>query len=454
MKQALADPATYTPTSGSSWTLQTLQEHILNRLKNGEKIASTPYASYPGANASDLSQAFDSARRTYENEKFDQELAKADTGICGTPYPKEQRRKYAEICWFCGSFGKMLSSMMAAAVSAFSRTQEGAIKLIALGFALWLVWTTAVYFFNPRGPGEFIRTLGKQAAKAVIGVALLQMSFGALNLIIRPASSIAFDYGAAVSGVSIANSSAGDVESMFTFTDSNGKIDPSSTLGKILMPINEKMMQLLADTTTLMRYSLGRGWFCLLPSIELFVVSLIVGVFSVMALIIFPMRIVDALFRIIFVMILTPILIVAWVFPITKKYATHGWVILSGALIFLMMLCITITVAMRLIDLAIEPYQESISASVPIEKWAEKFSTASIELMVLVATFLFALKLVSSTGTLAQELTGASIGSGTIGRAAVGAPALMALAVAKKSNEAMIDATKYTYNKARNLTKL
>ena len=81
-----------------------------------------------------------------------------------------------------------------------------------------------------------------------------------------------------------------------------------------------------------------------------FIISLIIiGIFF-MLLLFFPMYLIDALVRIIFVIILFPILLVAWVFSVTEKYFKTAWNMLIGGLAQLFISCVFIALLVSTIE--------------------------------------------------------------------------------------------------------
>ena len=374
--------------------------------------------------------------------------------LCDAPYPKEQREKYADACWFCKPLGSILSTMLECITSAFSRTQKSSIRLLGIGFGLWLLWMTMLSIFDPKGGSKYIKQIGMQMFRVIFAVALLQMSFSAINLILGPPTDVMFSYGLSIAKAGSSSSisttvASNDILSLFQFMNSEtGEVNKDGLLGQLLMPLNNKIMMTLADGTTLFRYSFQRGPSCMMPSLELLAASIMIMVFSIILIAIFPLKIIDAVFRLGFVIVLMPLLIVAWAFPITRTYAKKGFDIFFGALVFFMTLCITTTISLKMIDIAIEPYTRSGFGfeTKSWDQWAGLFHTAAVEFFILMGTYLLAIKLVSSTQSLSQEL-GGNIGSGSIGKGAVMGTAGAAAMVGGKVYRTGRGAQKWAKNK-------
>lgn len=357
-------------------------------------------------------------------------------GLCGTPDPTMKREKFKQSCWFCKPFAIVSKEIKSATQKIFDKTAVGAIKLIGVGMALWLLWTSALYFFKPDKSGEYIKKLGGQTLRAVIAVSILSVgSSDALNLVLSPFASLGIGYGIEISkgasilsegtaettipNVDLVSNADSDFMSIFDIANESGTLNQNSLIGQILIPMNQQSMMALADGTTVVRSAFAGGPGCFVPSLELLTAGLVIALGSVLILFFFPLRVIDAMFRLGMVVALFPLLVASWVFKVTRGYAKGGWQIFTGSILFLMILSMTMVISSQLLGIAMKPYMEGKSGllqgnlNVTISQW----SVTSTHFMVLLATYIFCLKLITSTTTIAKEF-GGSVGSGGIGMAA------------------------------------
>lgn len=328
---------------------------------------------------------------------------------CAELDPKEVRKEYKDVCWYCKPFTLLVTTIATTTNSVFEKTKDGAIKLIAIGFALWLLWVTAVYFFKPKEPGEYIKKIGTQTLRVVFAIALLVTGTKAIDTIYSPIASIALEYGGVTATSSSIVGGGGSLLKMISDsilpTDNSGE----STKKSGVSSMNESIMYIFADGVTMWRYSFAHGYKCSIPLFELALVSLLVMLGAIYVMIIVPLKIIDAIFKLGIVIIMTPLFIISWVFPITSKYAYKGWDMFMGSVIFIMFLGVTLAIAVQVINGALFSYT---NRDPNIDGLLATFSTMATDFLVLLGAFIFAIQIINASTELAKEFTGLSPSTG------------------------------------------
>ena len=343
---------------------------------------------------------------------------------CKTPPVEEVKKEYEGICWFCKPFMLMAVAIGTTTISTYEYTRPGAIKLLGIAFGLWLAFTTAMYLFKSNKGGEYIKKIGEQTFRVVVAIALIAMGLKMINLIFTPITDIVLSYG----GETLKTSAM--INSGITFIDNiTGTLIPTdgekiSDQDSPIGSINANLMGIYAYAVVIWRFSFEHGEGCIIPLLEPFLMACMIGAGAIALLLLIPLKIIDALFRIGVVIIMTPLLIAAWAFPITRKYTKAGWNVCLSALLFILFLSITVVIIKEVIDTAMKPLIDGLPSGGKdaMTFLRVKFSILSLDFFILIGAFMFSVKLIGAAGELSKEFGGAE-GSGNMASGAVTAAA-------------------------------
>ena len=271
-------------------------------------------------------------------------------------------------CWTCKIFmlffdtGNQVSGYIAKVI------EEPAKMLLAVGFGIWILCKTASFFSNTGdAPDIFahMTEIGGGMIRAGIATCLLMGgSAAAFNYFVNPVLSSAAAYATTV--VSDNPCPAG--------ASNSGSLD--LPLGSGVRDSMECMIKKIANGMAPSQ-ALARGMRCgawhyfEIPSLGLDILwppmwiwGCMMGVFFWAISFLFPMALLDVVFRIGIILGMLPLFVVAWVFPLTRNYATTGWNVFLQA-------CFIFVVAAMMIGMLVNMIEQTwvIAAGRGIEAW-------------------------------------------------------------------------------------
>lgn len=155
-----------------------------------------------------------------------------------------------------------------------------------------------------------------------------------------------------------------------------------------------------------------------MPFMGLFLGPALMILFGMLAFVI-AFRVIDIFLRLGFVIILTPLLITAWAFPISRQYAKKGWDFIVGTLLEFLGIAVAGALLMNLClvllpDSAMENLIPAM-AGTDVETLYDAFTGdipggSLYTIMVLVCVFFIGLKLLETTQKLVEAISGISLG--------------------------------------------
>ncbi|MBR6412796.1 MAG: hypothetical protein IKS41_06540 [Alphaproteobacteria bacterium] len=290
-------------------------------------------------------------------------------------------KEYSDACWFCDVFKTLYDAINKLVKTLFNDLAQSFLNLMGLGVLFLLLFKVGKMLVQLQDVDirQFLNDLFKPLGRAIIATALLTVSVAASNqnifyILTNPFIEASLRISEQIitntlndvkylktdsSGKSVSRSSLGTVD----FSSINSKYEtenstpPSTALGDAnkemlvawMKKISSSFIVGIAMGGTFIKIGItGNNFFSKGLPVAIAGFTLWLG-FWLMYLF-FPMRIMNAFARIAFVLALTPLWIILWVFPSTQQYTKKAWeMFLSGCLIFIV-LSVMIALALLLVD--------------------------------------------------------------------------------------------------------
>lgn len=271
-------------------------------------------------------------------------------------------------CWTCNIFMLFFDTGNQVAGHIAKVIEDPAKMLLAVGFGIWILCKTASFFSNTGdAPDIFahMTEIGGGMIRAGIATCLLMGgSAAAFNYFVNPVLSSAAAYATVV--VSDVPCQAGETN--------EGSLD--LPMGPGVRDSMECMIKQIANGLAPTQ-ALARGMRCgswhyfEIPSIGIDILwppmwmwGCLMGVLFWVVSFLFPMALMDVVFRIGLILGMLPLFIVAWVFPLTRNYAKTGWNVFLQA-------CFVFVVAAMMIGMLVKTVEQTwvLAAGGGIEAW-------------------------------------------------------------------------------------
>lgn len=341
------------------------------------------------------------------------------------PLVPELEQEYQE-CWTCTVFMMFFDASNAMAAEIAKIVEGPAINLLWAMFLVWLVFNVAVFFSSVGDTpdlGEFATKVGGMIFKVLFGVCFLSAG-----------SALTFEYFISpvlTDAANLANTlvdkplkPGGD--KLITVTPPKPVLSGSTgqAMNGMVGALGDGLRNAQAIAQAL---RCGSGYWAkvegaLAPLLEKLGIAyfpnpvmwafgcFLGGVLWVIALI-FPMVLMDAVFRIGLVLGMLPIFVVAWVFPATKQYASTAFFIVLHSCILFSVMAIVMNICVSMIMLGIEnmspEFLNHMNAGAYVDAFIEMSTGASFgKIMVLIAICFFGILIPPKSETLASQFSG------------------------------------------------
>ncbi len=249
-------------------------------------------------------------------------------------------------CWTCQLFTIVFNTGASIATNAFDSIKNLAWGLLAVGLVIYLCLRTLSLFLSmrlPDLPNYWISITTKLGKGGLVSIFLLSSShmWELINTIIAPIITVFVRLSFMILNLNFPTRVATSTTVGSTFISGPG----------LPAEIGAQLEDLVYRSTVALNIGRALGLrMMMLSDFTGFIIGLIIiGIFF-MLLLFFPMYLIDALVRIIFVIILFPILLVAWVFSVTEKYFKTAWNMLIGGLAQLFISCVFIALLVSTIE--------------------------------------------------------------------------------------------------------
>ena len=274
-------------------------------------------------------------------------------------------------CYICDFVSLLLGAINSVATQSFDMMGDvgggPAISLMAIGFALWLGWHVGNYFITYKysDPMELVTEFGRCAFRVTFIAAILMLPAAiAIDFIISPIITLATELilglvnTDVVADIMANNNLVGtDNFCALALNDSgisNGMALSPQVLNSILCMIQAIYYEAVKGLTV------GFGIFCQslgafnliifnMPDIGMLVIGAAIFIVFFFIVLSVSFGLVDYIVRIGFVLIMLPLLLVAWVFPITRQYTKKGWDLFLNSLVALVAMAVAVAVLLKLL---------------------------------------------------------------------------------------------------------
>jgi len=308
-------------------------------------------------------------------------------------------------CWGCTIFDALFNAINDIIKVLYIEMSYGALGLLTIIFALWIAFRVGKVLFTFKEPDtkEFWTEFTRMAF-AVSFCAVILMNKGTimqfLSYTITPIFQGIIDFSVAL--ITKSFSSIGVVTDYSSctvpFAGDGGEEVLDDGLKESLICLIYKIGLKLEYGMFFANKLMYQGFVQFFFAIPLWII------FALMKFI-FPFVLVDGIFRIGVMLVLLPVLIAFWPFPILRKYATAGWKIFIGAMVHIMILTIFITL---MIEIFTDFTALSVGTIDESEELLEKIGAAPEALIFMVFLGFYAWKFMSRANLIAAQFSGAT----------------------------------------------
>ncbi len=340
-------------------------------------------------------------------------------------------------CWFCPLYTAAFDVINTIATQIYTQLAPIFLSLLAAGGALWIAWIVLKYFMTLNVPntGEFTTTLFKAIGRLVVGAAILMSSISFLfNYTVNPI--IIFSGGLSNQILNSAGLSSGFVTEMSrdgtsvsrtrnplcTATDVNDSrfynqdgqlkaLSPQAydTILCMLKTMSLELIFGMAVGATFIVASLTIENWLVFPNFYMLLVGLAIFLGFFFLYIFFPFKLVDIIVRVGFIIALTPLYVLFWVFPATREYVKRGWDMLVTAMFTLVALSVLMVIAIRLLTAAMDIDQVvAFLAKGNIKQAMSLLSFSGVKFFVTVVAAVMAVKVINMAPALGSAFGGSS----------------------------------------------
>lgn len=286
-------------------------------------------------------------------------------------YGKETKARGCEVlpiklykmkkCFFCPLTAVVFETANQITALSFASFAKSFIILIAIGFALWLAYTSLqlVFTYTKQDASKNITAILQQAGKFLIAFTLLSYPDDLFSLFISPILEAAIDMADGVKAFKEVKNeqytpsvlmsadffnSGGLYEKIEKFlADTQHQLATLQAIGSSLFCISGRvMMGFLTDSTALA------------SGIKMMVLGIILFIFALLLSISFAFYFVDALLQLTIFGAMLPIMIAGWPWPQLKSYATTGLKMILNVFFVIFLTSLVVSVVILLIDSALD----------------------------------------------------------------------------------------------------
>ncbi len=352
-----------------------------------------------------------------------------------TPLPQKYREMSA--CILCPLFEVILKTDQSIATKAFEALASSFRNVVVVALALFIAYHTLllVSSFTKQDAPKYINTLLVQIFKVLIVVWMLTNPEYIYKYVIDPLMTAGLEFGLALL---LDNGTSGNtVISQFhsEVNNTSGSM-PSGVIGKNVLASVIAAVKLFSNSAAKMP-AIGSVLICVsvneasgtfLPDFSMMIQGLVVLGFGWAITLSCCFYLLDSAVRFGIFCALLPFLIASWPFKVTAKYTKTGWDIFMNAFFNFVMVGLVISITSELIMQALsggkgglDAIEKALSGS-DVEALQGLLEIGGVDFLVLLASCMFAFKLVEQINSLATEMAGGG-GSKGIGSKIGGAAA-------------------------------
>ena len=341
-------------------------------------------------------------------------------------------------CWFCKIFTTLfvaINNITAALVDVLTRD---CLKLLGLGLGFYILFKVlkAVISFGEIDPKQFFTDLFMPVLKCLVAVAVLANLSNFYEQIVNPLAGLSIGFATEItsagrstglSDITQITSSGGTttvIDACSSSSGSSGSLknavfgeEVNDAIQCFLKTASLSLIQYMALGATFISDSFILGYMKFFPhwSMLLVGICLFVGTFGIF--ISFPFKLVDGMFRLMFVSALMPLWVVLWVLPATRDYSKKAFDMFLNVMVTFIVLSVILLMCLTILSAALGDLANNSDFWQLLMKGKTKdalnmidWSTGTFFTM-LAMTFL-ALSLVGKTESFVNNFVGGSAGGG------------------------------------------
>ncbi len=323
---------------------------------------------------------------------------------CGYPEdPKNYISTAGTFCWFCPALNTMIEATQSLASIVYGKVTGGLIAMLGAFLCVWLALKIMWYIgsMKPYSPGDFFTEIGKIVLRVALAAIALGVGTSLWDYSITPLADIVFDYGTSALSVNVDVKSSAPVDAI-----GSKLVGSDNASGGIIYAINKKIMEIIASGWVMFTAALKAGDLCIpFGHWGLFLISIVVMLFGIMYLFIIPMKFADVLFRLGVFLVMMPLFVFAWAFPITKDFFKNGVNLLINVMMTLLIFCIVIGICTELIRQEINFPSLDADFEKALKQLVDEFVLSWYKLILIITYMIFSFSIINNVGNIAGRLS-------------------------------------------------
>lgn len=233
--------------------------------------------------------------------------------------------------WFGPVFNTLFNSINQLVVAVNENLGSDIVTILSLLLAFYILFTVtkAVVSFSPIEPSKLFSDIFFPVGRCIIAVWAIQHWQVIFTEIISPLLNLGITFGnEIISKVQTTTSYKASLSSGVEYMTASCTVVGNSGLDKsvcdaiqtFLATVASNLLVWMAFGATMITDCWDKGLGGMLPSFKMLIMGMLLFVFTFMVYISFPLKLIDALFRLMFVVVLFPLWCAFWVVPQTRKY--------------------------------------------------------------------------------------------------------------------------------------
>ncbi len=289
--------------------------------------------------------------------------------LCGYPEnPTQFICEVEQICWFCGPLNKVIAVMQMVAQKVYKGVKSGMLGLLAACACIWIVIKIMKFIASVKyqDVSAVYTDIGKMLFRVLIASLVLAMGDSLWDYTVSPLASGAFDYGSAAITLDNQPTYCASLKgtSVNPTLDKSSVVDavtPISVIGQkfvgntgnaggLLTLINQRLMSLIGISWVMISAAMNDGDACVPDeAISLFFTGIPLLIMGIIFLFAIPLKCADLVFRLGIFLVLLPLFIFAWAFPLTTDFAMKGLNMLIGIMLSFLLFAIMVGLCTEMI---------------------------------------------------------------------------------------------------------
>lgn len=247
--------------------------------------------------------------------------------------------------WFSSIFNMIFNASNQLTTSVNDRLGPTVINILMIMMAFYILFTVTKHIltFSAIEPAKFFGEIFFPLGRMILAVWFIRNWTWMFDNVITPLLELAIKFGTEMME-SISNSSTSytpggeSIGVAYATCTENGtgngglKIGVCNGIQTFLKTLSTPLIVWMAFGATLFTDCWGEGFLKIFPSFKMLFIGIIIFVFTFMIYVSFPLKLVDAMFRLIFVTALFPLWAMFWVIPQTRNYTKEAFKMLVNVM--------------------------------------------------------------------------------------------------------------------------